>query len=84
MVTWGHAGTGGDSSAVRDQLQNVQQIQATGSAFAAIRGDGCCGDLGAMLAQVVTAALCEISCRMCSRYKQLALPLLRSLGMAPW
>ena len=29
-----------DSSVVRDQLKNVQQIQATHSAFAAIRGDG--------------------------------------------
>ena len=31
---------GGDSSAVRDQLKNVQQIQATDSAFAAILADG--------------------------------------------
>ena len=34
------AGAGGDSSAVRDQLKGVQQIQATSQAFAAILGDG--------------------------------------------
>ena len=31
---------GGDSGAVQDQLRNVQQIQASCGAFAAIRGDG--------------------------------------------
>ena len=31
---------GGDSSAVQRQLKNVQQIQATRGAFAAILGDG--------------------------------------------
>ena len=35
-----HAGYGGDSSAVRDQLKGVQQIQATSEAFAAILEDG--------------------------------------------
>ena len=40
MVTWGDVDCGGDCSAVRDQLQNVQQIQATQSAFAAILGNG--------------------------------------------
>ena len=40
VVTWGDAGFGGDSSAVRDQFRGVQQIQATGSAFAAILADG--------------------------------------------
>ena len=39
-VTWGDADGGGDSSAVRDQLKNVQQIQSTSSAFAAILNDG--------------------------------------------
>ena len=28
-MTWGVASYGGDSSAVQDQLKNVQQIQAT-------------------------------------------------------
>ncbi|OLQ06709.1 putative E3 ubiquitin-protein ligase HERC1 [Symbiodinium microadriaticum] len=40
VVSWGNADFGGDSSAVRDQLKNVQQIQATRLAFAAIVGDG--------------------------------------------
>ena len=41
VVTWGNADFGGDSSAVRDQLRGVQQIQAAGSgAFAAILEDG--------------------------------------------
>ena len=40
IVTWGDAYCGGDSSAVQDQLRGVQQIQATGGAFAAILEDG--------------------------------------------
>ena len=40
MVTWGHPDLGGDSSAVQDQLRNVQQVQGTSGAFAAILADG--------------------------------------------
>ena len=40
MVTWGTATSGGDSSAVQDQLKSVQQIQATADAFSAILADG--------------------------------------------
>ena len=40
VVTWGSAACGGDSSAVQDQLKNVQQIQASRGAFAAILDDG--------------------------------------------
>ena len=40
VVTWGDAGRGGDSSAIRDQLRGVLQIQARGGAFAAILEDG--------------------------------------------
>ena len=40
VVAWGDSDQGGDSSAVQDQLLNVQQIQASDSAFAAILGDG--------------------------------------------
>ena len=40
VVTWGDEDYGGDSSAVQEQLQDVQQIQASYRAFAAIRGDG--------------------------------------------
>ena len=40
VVTWGRANCGGDSSAVRNQLKGVQQIQASAGAFAAILEDG--------------------------------------------
>ncbi|OLP97890.1 Ankyrin repeat and KH domain-containing protein mask [Symbiodinium microadriaticum] len=40
VVTWGDAEYGGDSSAVQDQLKNVQQIQASDFAFAAVLADG--------------------------------------------
>ena len=39
-VTWGDADCGGDSTAVHEELKNVQQIQASGGAFAAILVDG--------------------------------------------
>ena len=38
-MTWADADYGGDSSAVQSQLKNVQQIQASGAAFAAILDD---------------------------------------------
>ena len=40
IVTWGAADCGGDSSRVQDKLKNVQQLQATRRAFAAIVGNG--------------------------------------------
>ena len=40
IFTWGNPNYGGDSSAVRDQLRGVQQIQASERAFAAILEDG--------------------------------------------
>ena len=40
VVSWGNEDSGGDSSAVGDQLKGVQQIQATYDAFAAILKDG--------------------------------------------
>ena len=40
VVTWGVMVHGGDSSAVQNQLNNVQQIHASWGAFAAILGDG--------------------------------------------
>ena len=40
VVTWGDAGLGADSAAVRDQLKNVQQIASTPGSFAAVLGDG--------------------------------------------
>ena len=39
-MTWGRPAYGGDSSTVQDQLKNVQQIQASDGAFAAVLGDG--------------------------------------------
>lgn len=40
LVTWGSQAHGGDSSLVRDQLKNVQQLQATHFSFVAILADG--------------------------------------------
>ena len=40
VVTWGDRNSGGDSSGVKDQLKGVQQVHATGLAFAAILADG--------------------------------------------
>ena len=39
-MTWGDPDFGGDSSAVQQQLVNVEQIQATAGAFAAALADG--------------------------------------------
>ena len=39
-LPWGDPRSGGDSSAVKDQLRSVQRIQATHRAFAAILADG--------------------------------------------
>ena len=40
ILTWGNPEFGGDNSQVQDQLRRVQQLQATGRAFAAILADG--------------------------------------------
>ena len=39
-MTWGAPDDGGDSSKVQDELKDVQQLQATTRAFAAILADG--------------------------------------------
>ena len=39
-MTWGDSSPGGDKCPVQEQLKDVQQIQASGGAFAAILGDG--------------------------------------------
>jgi len=49
IVTWGNPCYGGDSSAVQDQLRNVQQIQATDGAFAALLADSSVVAWGAQL-----------------------------------
>ena len=48
VVTWGDGDCGGDSSKVQQRLRDVQQIQSSHSAFAALLGDGsvvCWGEL---------------------------------------
>ena len=83
VVTWGDADDGGDSSAVQEQLRDVQQIQASDTAFAAIR----VMDLwspGAMPTMVATAARYRSSCEMCSRSKLLNMHLLQSWAMDLW
>lgn len=40
VIAWGNPSAGGDCSAVRDRLTNVQQVQATYWAFAALLADG--------------------------------------------
>ena len=40
LYTWGDPEHGGNSSTVQDQLRNVQQVQGSLGAFAAILGDG--------------------------------------------
>ena len=61
-MTWGDAGSGGDSSSVQDQLTNVQHIKASRVAFAAVLGDGsvvtwgdarCGGDCSAVQDQLI-------------------------------
>ena len=60
VVTRGDENSGGNSDSVQDKLKNVQQIQASGEAFAAILGDGLSSH-GEMQASVVTAVLCRTS-----------------------
>ena len=66
VVTWGDGDIGGDSSAVRDQLKSVQQIQATDFAFAPILEDG----------SVVTWGDANYGGDMCSRFRPRMRPLL--------
>ena len=62
FMTWGDPGEGADSSAVQNQLKNVQQIQASQLAFAAILGDGSVVTWGpADLTTVVTVVLWGLS-----------------------
>ena len=60
VVTWGSAHFGGDSSAVQDQLKNVQLVQASWRAFAAILADGSMVTW-VMLTAVATAVRCNIT-----------------------
>ena len=40
VVTWGQAGSGGESSCVQEQLHQVRQVVSAETAFAALRWDG--------------------------------------------
>ena len=40
VVVWGHAENGGDAAAVQHRLKNVEKIQSTTEAYAAILADG--------------------------------------------
>ena len=77
VVTWGLADCGGDSTAVQDQLKNVQQIQAASIAFAAILGDGSVVAWGRAEFGGDTV-LRRVSCKASSRSKPLILRLLHS------
>ena len=57
VVTSGHSKSGGESSAVQNQLKNLQQIQGTGGAFAAILADGHVVTWG----RATAVGLCSIS-----------------------
>ena len=83
LVTWGSPGSGGDSNAVREQLVDVQQIQAAGHAFAAIKSDGTVVTW-VIQTMVVAAVPCEGSLLTCSRSRPLNLFLRRSRAMALW
>ena len=73
VVTWGDAEDGGDSSAVRDQLRSVRQIQAT--MYGALKMDPSLPGVTRSLA--VTVRQFEISSRALRRLKVLLGPLLR-------
>ena len=73
VVAWGPPESGGDSSGIRDQLRNVQQIQATtGGAFSAILADGSVVSW-ASHTMVVTAQQFKLSSEMCSKFRRLML-----------
>ena len=67
----------GKSSALQDQLRDVQQIQASDRAFAAILADGTVVIWGA-------AGQYRMCCEMCSRSKLLVMHLLQSCVTDLW
>ena len=82
IVTWGDADRGGDSAAVRDQLRGVQQIQATGFAFAALLADGSVVTWGSEHFGGDSSAV-QHQLRVCSRFRPLIWPLLPFWQMDP-
>ena len=86
VVTCGDPKHGGDCMSVQDQLVNVQQIQATWYAFAAILATGfvvAWGDSDWGTA-VVTAQQFKISSGMCSKVSPQKVHLPRSCPMDHW
>ena len=81
-MTWGHACHGGDSRAVQDQLKNVQHIQASPRAFAAILDDGSVVTWGHARHGGDSRAVQE-QLKMCNRFKLLHWLLLPFLTMDP-
>ena len=59
VVTWGED-DGGDSTAVRDRLRNVQQIQSSDHAFAALMADGTVASWGVYEEGLDTATYLEL------------------------
>ena len=80
VVTWGGAELGGDSRAVQGQLRNVQAIQATGGAFAAILvGNGSVVTWGDVeLGGGGDSSAVQGQLRTCKRSKPPGVPVLRS------
>ena len=84
IVTWGGPRHGSDSSAVRDQLKGVRQIQATRmGAFAAILTDGSVVTWGDSNYGGETVRHFSMSSRVCGRFKPPKRPLLRFWKMDP-
>ena len=78
VVNWGVAERGGDSSAVRNRLRNVWQIQATVAAFAAIGSVVTWGQA----AYGGDSSAVRDRLRNVRQIKQIRVPLLRSSAMA--
>ena len=69
---------------MQNQLNNVQQVQATASAFAAVLVDGSVVTWGnAEVGADSSAVQTQLKKRMCSRFKPLVLLLLPFLAMDP-
>jgi len=75
-VAWGHPDMGGNSSAVQDQLRNMQQIQSTSGAFASWLTVQWLP--GAIQTMAVTAPQFKISPGTYNKFRPLKVHLLRS------
>ena len=73
-MVWGDAHCGGCSDAVQGRLRTAQQVQASGSAFAAILGDVSVVTWGAAVSGGDCYAMQQL--KKCSRFKPLTVLLL--------